>query len=232
MRVDKFLANSGIGSRKEVKKLIKEKRVRLGDEIIKDPGKEVKDSDLVYLDNVPISYKKYVYIVMNKRAGVVSAVEDNIYQTVVEELDDYLLSFKPFPVGRLDRDTTGLLILTNDGDFSHNCMHPKRGVKKTYLALVDRDLEEKDVVKFQKGIFLEEENIRTKEAKLEILEDRLARVTITEGKYHQVKRMFKACEKNVIELKRIKIGEYELPEDLKLGDYREVDRNSLDKIFE
>ncbi|MEB3428668.1 16S rRNA pseudouridine(516) synthase [Citroniella saccharovorans] len=169
---------------------------------------------------------------MNKRAGVVSAVEDNIYQTVVEELDDYLLSFKPFPVGRLDRDTTGLLILTNDGDFSHNCMHPKRGVKKTYLALVDRDLEEKDVVKFQKGIFLEEENIRTKEAKLEILEDRLARVTITEGKYHQVKRMFKACEKNVIELKRIKIGEYELPEDLKLGDYREVDRNSLDKIFE
>lgn len=231
MRVDKFLANSGIGSRKEVKKLIKEKRVRLGDEIIKDPGKEVKDSDLVYLDNVPISYKKYVYIVMNKRAGVVSAVEDNIYQTVVEELDDYLLSFKPFPVGRLDRDTTGLLILTNDGDFSHNCMHPKRGVK-TYLALVDRDLEEKDVVKFQKGIFLEEENIRTKEAKLEILEDRLARVTITEGKYHQVKRMFKACEKNVIELKRIKIGEYELPEDLKLGDYREVDRNSLDKIFE
>lgn len=88
------------------------------------------------------------------------------------------------------------------------------------------------MVKFQKGIFLEEENIRTKEAKLEILEDRLARVTITEGKYHQVKRMFKACEKNVIELKRIKIGEYELPEDLKLGDYREVDRNSLDKIFE
>lgn len=232
MRVDKFLANSGIGSRKEVKKLIKEKRVRLGDEIIKDPGKEVKESDLVYLDNVPISYKKYVYIVMNKRAGVVSAVEDNIYQTVVEELDDYLLSFKPFPVGRLDRDTTGLLILTNDGDFSHNCMHPKRGVKKTYLALVDRDLEEKDAIKFQKGIFLEEENIRTKEAKLEILEDRLARVTITEGKYHQVKRMFKACGKNVIELKRIKIGEYELPEDLKLGDYREVDRNSLDKIFE
>ena len=232
MRVDKFLANSGIGSRKEVKKLIKEKRVRLGDEIIKDPGKEVKDSDLVYLDNVPISYKKYVYIVMNKRAGVVSAVEDNIYQTVVEELDDYLLSFKPFPVGRLDRDTTGLLILTNDGDFSHKCMHPKRGVKKTYLALVDRDLEEKDAIKFQKGIFLEEENIRTKEAKLEILEDRLARVTITEGKYHQVKRMFKACGKNVIELKRIKIGEYELPEDLKLGDYREVDRNSLDKIFE
>lgn len=232
MRVDKFLANSGIGSRKEVKKLIKEKRVRLGDEIIKDPGREVKDSDLVYLDNVPISYKKYVYIVMNKRAGVVSAVEDNIYQTVVEELDDYLLSFKPFPVGRLDRDTTGLLILTNDGDFSHNCMHPKRGVKKTYLALVDRDLEEKDAIKFQKGIFLEEENIRTKEAKLEILEDRFARVTITEGKYHQVKRMFKACGKNVIELKRIKIGEYELPEDLKLGDYREVDRNSLDKIFE
>lgn len=232
MRVDKFLANSGIGSRKEVKKLIKEKRIRLGDEIIKDPGKEVKDSDLVYLDNVPISYKKYVYIVMNKRAGVVSAVEDNIYQTVVEELDDYLLSFKPFPVGRLDRDTTGLLILTNDGDFSHKCMHPKRGVKKTYLALVDRDLEEKDAIKFQKGIFLEEENIRTKEARLEILEDRLARVTITEGKYHQVKRMFKACGKNVIELKRIKIGEYELPEDLKLGDYREVDRNSLDKIFE
>ena len=232
MRVDKFLANSGIGSRKEVKKLIKEKRIRLGDEIIKDPGKEVKDSDLVYLDNVPISYKKYVYIVMNKRAGVVSAVEDNIYQTVVEELDDYLLSFKPFPVGRLDRDTTGLLILTNDGDFSHKCMHPKRGVKKTYLALVDRDLEEKDAIKFQKGIFLEEENIRTKEARLEILEDRLARVTITGGKYHQVKRMFKACGKNVIELKRIKIGEYELPEDLKLGDYREVDRNSLDKIFE
>lgn len=134
MRVDKFLANSGIGSRKEVKKLIKEKRVRLGDEIIKDPGKEVKDSDLVYLDNVPISYKKYVYIVMNKRAGVVSAVEDNIYQTVVEELDDYLLSFKPFPVGRLDRDTTGLLILTNDGDFSHNCMHPKRGVKNLFSS--------------------------------------------------------------------------------------------------
>ena len=236
MRLDKFLANSGIGTRKEVKEILKNKKISVNDAFVKDGKIQIdEEKDIVkYEDNI-IYYKPFVYIMMNKPAGVISATEDNHHKTVIDLLNDQYRTYDIFPVGRLDIDTEGLLLLTNDGILSHNLLSPKKHVDKKYYVKIANPLTEEDIKRLENGIKLEE-NFITKNAKVEIIcnnsknNEYLAYITISEGKFHQVKRMFKAVDNEVLYLKRVKMGNLLLDENLKLGEYRELATEELDSL--
>ena len=236
MRLDKFLANSGIGTRKEVKEILKNKKISVNDAFVKDGKIQIdEEKDIVkYEDNI-IYYKPFVYIMMNKPAGVISATEDNHHRTVIDLLNDEYRTYDIFPVGRLDIDTEGLLLLTNDGILSHNLLSPKKHVDKKYYVKIANPLTEEDIKTLENGIKLEE-NFITKNAKVEIIcnnienNEYLAYITISEGKFHQVKRMFKAVNNEVLYLKRVKMGNLLLDENLKLGEYRELTAEELDSL--
>jgi len=218
MRLDKFLANSGVGTRKEVKELLKKRLIKVNDE-----------------DEI-ISYKKFVYIMLNKPNGVISATEDKVHKTVIDLLGDEYRTFEIFPVGRLDIDTEGLLLLTNDGVLSHNLLSPNKHVDKKYYVELEKLLTETDIAKLENGVELKD--FTTKDAKVEIIEnseesDKIkVYITISEGKFHQVKRMFKAVGNEVKYLKRVKMGTLSLDENLKLGEYRELTEDELTKLKE
>lgn len=224
MRLDKMLANSGVGSRKDIKNMVKSG-------IITVNGKPVKKSDIhinentdkVCVNGVAVEYREFVYLMLNKPAGYVSATEDFKYPTVIDLVPGQYRHFDLFPVGRLDIDTEGLLILTNDGAYAHNVLSPKKHVYKTYYAQLDAPATEDDVKAFAEGITIEG-GYTCKEAELTLLdgEKPSALVRICEGKFHQVKLMFKAVGKTVTYLKRIKFGEFELPDDLPLGELTEI----------
>ncbi len=170
---------------------------------------------------------------MNKPAGVVSATEDNYDRTVVDLLKEEDRFYAPFPVGRLDKDTEGLLLLTNDGQLTHNLLSPKKHVDKLYYAEVEEEVTEEDVKAFQEGILLTNENYKTLPAKLEIIEagyPSKCLVTIKEGKFHQVKRMFNAVNNEVIYLKRISMGPIKLDDKLELGEYRHLTVEELELL--
>lgn len=225
MRIDKMLANLGYGSRKEVKKLLKEGAVTVNGRIVKD-GKEHVDpsTDTVTLFGDIVQYKEFIYLMMNKPPGVISATEDSYEQTVIDLLEPEDAVFSPFPVGRLDKDTEGLLLLTNDGQLAHRLLSPKKDVPKTYFAVIDQEVTEEDVAAFKKGVRLDDGYI-TKPAELKIIKSGIRsdiELTITEGKFHQVKRMFQAVGKRVIYLQRISMGPLQLDESLAVGEYREL----------
>ena len=236
MRLDKFLANSGIGTRKEVKEILKNKKISVNDAFVKDGKIQIdEEKDIVkYEDNI-IYYKPFVYIMMNKPAGVISATEDNHHKTVIDLLNDEYRTYDIFPVGRLDIDTEGLLLLTNDGILSHNLLSPKKHVDKKYYVKIANPLTEEDIKTLENGIKLEE-NFVTKKAKVKIIcnnsekNENLAYITISEGKFHQVKRMFKAVNNEVLYLKRVKMGSLLLDEKLKLGEYRELTEEELNNL--
>lgn len=233
MRIDKLLANQGFGSRKEVKKLLKEGHVTVNGEIIKD-GKTHIDpyNDEIYVFSEKIEYRKFIYLMMNKPSGYISATEDEWKETVLDLLDLDFLVYRPFPVGRLDKDTEGLLLLTNDGKLAHQLLSPKKEVPKTYFATVKGVVTEDDIKKFSKGVQLDDGYV-TKPGELKILKSGPfsdVEVTITEGKYHQVKRMFQAVNKRVVYLKRISMGLLELDESLELGSYRELTNEELELL--
>ena len=236
MRLDKFLANSGIGTRKEVKEILKNKKISVNDAFVKDGKIQIdEEKDIVkYEDNI-IYYKPFVYIMMNKPAGVISATEDNHHRTVIDLLNDEYRTYDIFPVGRLDIDTEGLLLLTNDGILSHNLLSPKKHVDKKYYVKIANPLTEEDIKTLENGIKLEE-NFVTKKAKVKIIcnnsekNENLAYITISEGKFHQVKRMFKAVNNEVLYLKRVKMGSLSLDEKLKLGEYRELTEEELNNL--
>ena len=236
MRLDKFLANSGIGTRKEVKEILKNKKISVNDAFVKDGKIQIdEEKDIVkYEDNI-IYYKPFVYIMMNKPAGVISATEDNHHRTVIDLLNDEYRTYDIFPVGRLDIDTEGLLLLTNDGMLSHNLLSPKKHVDKKYYVKIANPLTEEDIKTLENGIKLEE-NFITKNAKVEIIcnnienNEYLAYITISEGKFNQVKRMFKDVNNEVLYLKRVKMGNLLLDENLKLGEYRELTAEELDSL--
>ncbi|MCM3714965.1 rRNA pseudouridine synthase [Alkalihalobacillus oceani] len=234
MRIDKLLANMGYGSRKDVKKLLKTGSVRIDGEIVKDGKVHVNpDRQEVTVAGDVVEYKPFIYFMMNKPKGVISATEDGQHKTVIDLLQPDDVFYDPFPVGRLDKDTEGLLLLTNDGQFSHALMSPKRHVEKTYLAEVEGEVTEADVGCFHKGVELEDGYV-TKPAHLVILErGNLSKValTITEGKYHQVKRMFAAVGKRVTALERIAIGPLKLDQQLKRGAYRELTEAEYDQLI-
>ena len=230
MRLDKFLANSGVGSRSEVKRLIKDKRVKVNNEVIKSDSFDVDENkDKVFFDDLEVKYKKFYYILLNKPQGYVSAVIDNVYPPVLDLLPEYRFA-NLFPVGRLDVDTTGALLLTNNGDLAHKLLSPKYHVDKTYAVEVDKKLDIKLVEAFKKGVELDGE--LTLPADLLIINDKNAELTIHQGKFHQVKRMFKKFGYEVTKLSR-KSFAFLTVDDLEVGQYRELtleEENKLEKI--
>lgn len=235
MRIDKMLANLGYGSRKDVKKLLKDGVVKVNDKLVKDAKEHVNpEEDVVTLFGEVVEYKEFIYLMMNKPPGVVSATEDHYERTVVDLLEMEDAIFSPFPVGRLDKDTEGLLLLTNDGQLSHRLLSPKKHVPKTYFAVIDQEVSEEDVTAFKKGVMLDDGYV-TKPGELTILKTGLRsdiELTITEGKFHQVKRMFEAVGKKVLYLKRISMGPLELDETLELGEYRELTEQEIKSLLE
>lgn len=232
MRLDKYLCEMNIGSRSQVKQFIRKGCVTVNDQIVKKPEVHIdENNDNVTVNGKAISYKKYQYYMLNKPAGVVTAVRDTKDKTVMD-LFDKSISKGLFPVGRLDKDTEGLLIITNDGELSHRLTSPSKHVEKTYFVRVDGTVTNEHITLFEKGVNIGGKHM-TKPAVLEILNsDNISEVllTITEGRFHQVKRMFHAVGMNVIYLKRISMGEIELDSNLKLGDYRELTKSEVTKI--
>lgn len=225
LRIDKLLANMGYGTRKEVKKLLKAGVVKVDGMTVKDAKAHVNPKEqVVTVWGEEVEYKPFIYLMMNKPKGVISATEDAVEETVVDLLEEEDCIFNPFPVGRLDKDTEGLLLLTNDGQLAHQLLSPKKHVPKTYEAIIDGEVTEDDVAAFRRGVVLDD-GYETKPAELVIIRSGLrsdVRITITEGKFHQIKRMFQAVGKRVIYLKRIQMGPIPLDETLEPGEYREL----------
>jgi 16S rRNA pseudouridine516 synthase len=228
-----MLANLGYGSRKEVKQLLKSGAVKIDDVVVKDPKQHVDtNKQTVTLNGEVIEYKEFIYLMMNKPQGVLSATEDSAQDTVIDllELEDQV--FEPFPVGRLDKDTEGLLLITNDGQLAHKLLSPKKHVPKTYFAVIDQEVTDEDVKAFAEGVTLDD-GYETKPGELKILKSGIhsdIELTITEGKFHQVKRMFEAVGKKVVYLKRISMGPLPLDETLELGEYRELTDDEIEML--
>ena len=232
MRLDKYLANSGIGSRSEVKAFIKSKLVKVNGEVTRSESMSVEPGkDVVLFRDLEVVYKEFYYFLLNKPTGYVSAVVDNVYPSVMDLLPEYSY-LDLFPVGRLDVDTTGVLLLTNDGALAHKLISPKYEVNKTYAVEVDKDIPQSLVKAFKEGIMLGEE--KTLPGELRLLGARTCELTIHEGKFHQVKRMFKAFDLNVVKLDRKEFA-FLNHKDLELGEYRELtleEENALKKIVQ
>lgn len=234
LRIDKFLSNIGIGSRKQIKQDAKKGHIKINDEVVKDSSKIVDtDTDQVKYKNEIVKYVQYIYLMMNKPRGVVSATEDNFDKTVIDLLSGDDKIYNPFPVGRLDKDTEGLLLITNDGQLAHDLLSPRKHVDKTYYAEVEEEITEKDVKAFAEGVILTNENYKTLPAKLQIIESgypSFCYVTIKEGKFHQVKRMFNAVNNEVIYLKRLSMGSLKLDEGLQSGEYRHLTDDEVEQL--
>lgn len=230
MRLDKLLSASGYGTRKEVKILIKKEEVLVDHQRVKDPGFPVDPlvSD-VHVKGEKLNYKEFYYFMLNKPQGLITATRDGSHDTVMDLFPDNTAHLNLFPVGRLDKDTQGLLLITNDGKWAHNLTSPHKRVPKTYWARIRGRVDEEDITLFRQGIPLEE-NFTTLPAELVILESAefsQVLVTLYEGKYHQVKRMFLYTGKEVLDLKRIRMAGLNLDENLEPGQYRELTEDEL-----
>lgn len=233
MRLDKFIGHTTSLSRAEAKKSIK-KGVLVNGRIVKTPDFKIDEfKDEVIVNEEKLIYQKYIYIMMNKPKDIISATEDNKIKTVVDILDEQERIFKPFLVGRLDKDTEGLMLLTNDGDLAHKLTSPKKDIVKKYYVEVFGTIEDMHITYFKKGVILDD-GYKCKSAILDILTSNetgsKAYIYITEGKFHQVKRMMKSIGCEVTYLKRLSIGELVLDENLKLGEYRYLTNQELKKL--
>ncbi len=231
IRIDKLLSNHNLATRSEAKKYIKQGLVTIDGIPVKKAEDKVDPNKVtVCFKGVPIVHKEQIYLMLNKPADVVTATKDNLHRTVLDLIPN--CTSDVFPVGRLDKDTTGLLLLTNDGDFSHRLMSPKKHVAKTYEAVLQKPVNPEEVILFAKGLDYGEEE-PAKPAKLEIISNEepfKVRLTITEGKFHQVKRMFHAVGNEVLALNRVSIGNLMLDSDLKQGDYRELTLEEVESL--
>ncbi|NLK95952.1 MAG: rRNA pseudouridine synthase [Clostridiales bacterium] len=233
-RLDKIISNLGYGSRKEIKQVARKGLILVDGKIIKDSSTLVDpEKSIITVNGEEIFYRKNIYLIMNKPSGVVSATTDNVSETVIDLLEFEHQVFEPFPIGRLDKDTVGLLFLTNDGDLNHRLISPKFHVNKVYYAKIDKEVNDSDINAFKNGITLDD-GYKCKEGILEILssskEGSEVKVTISEGKYHQVKRMFEALDKKVTYLKRIEFGGIPLDPELEEGEYRELTEEELNQL--
>lgn len=238
MRIDKLLCELNIGSRSEVKSLLRKGLITVNGEIITQPDTKVDEKSVVIAyKGTEYRYRPFVYYMMNKPAGVVSATQDSVSNTVLDVLTDNLkesygddLSGIPirdiFPVGRLDKDTVGLLILTNDGQLSHNLLSPKKHVEKRYFVKTDHPISQEKANALMHGVAISEHEI-TREAIVELLAEKECVIAITEGKFHQVKRMFQAVGLKVVYLKRISMGNLTLDETLPEGKVRELTQEEV-----
>ncbi|MBO5153703.1 MAG: rRNA pseudouridine synthase [Eubacterium sp.] len=232
IRLDKYLADMQIGTRSEVKKLIRAGKVQVGGHVCKNADEKFDPEQTeVMVDHVLVGYAAYEYFMLNKPKGCVSATEDNRYPTVL----DYISQHKRkdlFPVGRLDLDTEGLLLITNDGALAHELLSPAKHIPKTYEAKIDGIVTQADVELFAQGMDIGEKKF-TKPAKLVILKANVishVQITIYEGKFHQIKRMFEAIDKPVLELKRISMGALALDEQLEPGEYRPLTEEEIEYL--
>ena len=237
MRLDKFLVACAVGSRTEVKNFLKTGRVTVNGKKEKSAKLQInEETDEIRFDGEKLEYEEFVYYMMNKPQGVISATEDTKHKTVLDLLDDYARAKEVFPVGRLDIDTHGLLLLTNDGKLAHALLSPKRHVDKTYLAQVNGIMTDEDIETFAQGIPLKD--FTCQPAKLALVSvdtekhQSLVRVTIAEGKFHQVKRMVAYCGKEVVDLQRLTMGTLTLDEDLKRGEWRRLSKEELEGLLE
>ena len=234
-RIDKVLANLGHGSRKEIKKLCKDGEVKIDGVVMKDSSEKFDPvNSVINVRGEDVTYRENVYLMMNKPQGVVSATNDNLHETVIDLIDDEFKAFDPFPVGRLDRDTEGLMLISNDGKLSHKVLSPKKKVNKTYYAEVEGIVTDADIKAFKQGVYIDDD-YKTRPAELEIIESgdiSKIELTIVEGKFHQVKRMFLAVDKEVVYLKRIRMGTLLLDHSLELGEYRELTEQELSELME
>ncbi len=226
VRLDKFLCERKAGTRSRVKKELKQGLVKVNGETVTEPDRKVDvEKDCVVYKGQTLRYRKYVYYMLNKPAGVVSATRDNTCPTVTDLLKDTGFTGL-FPVGRLDKDTVGLLLMTNDGGLAHRLLSPGKHVDKVYEAELEDELSEEAVKKLESGVDIGEDRL-TLPAKVELLGEKRIRLTITEGKFHQVKRMLRAVGNEVVSLRRSAMGGLVLDESLRPGEYRELSEEEI-----
>ena len=235
MRLDKCLADCGLGTRSEVKSLLKAKRITVNGKVVNNGKVQVNpETDEILFDGEKIQYEEFVYIMMNKPKGVVSATEDNLHKTVLDLIDPLYFKKGVFPVGRLDIDTHGLLLLTNDGELAHRLLSPKKHVTKIYQARVEGVMTDEDAAAFEKGIVLSD-GTECMPARLDILsttqDESIVQIHLKEGKFHQVKRMVKACGKTVVDLQRLTMGPLKFDESLALGESRPLTEEELESLM-
>lgn len=229
-RLDKVISNYTNYTRSDAKRLVKEKRIKVNNEVIfKSDVKIDLAKDKICIDDVFIEIKEKIYLALNKPKGYITATEDKIAKTVLDLISEEYRIRNIFPVGRLDKDTTGLIILTNDGEFAHNITSPNKNKSKVYIATLDIPITPDMKIGFENGIELSDG--KCKPAKLEKISENIAKVTITEGRYHQIKRMFGCFGAKVIELKRVQIGNFVLPEDLREGEFKELTYDEVQEII-
>ncbi|WP_297888730.1 pseudouridine synthase [Sulfurihydrogenibium sp.] len=236
IRLDRFLANQGFGSRSEVQKLIKKGFVKVNDQEVKNPAVHIDPSkDKITVEDQEVDYQENFYFMLNKPSGYLTATYDENLPTVLELLSDQSIADKLFPVGRLDLDTEGLLILTTDGQLAHRLAHPKWNVEKEYFAIVKGDVSSINFSVYEKkGIYLKKDKYQTKPFKVKVLfhstDQSEIFITVLEGKYHIVKRIMEELGHPVEYLRRIRMGTLSLDEDLKVGDYRPLTKEEVEKL--
>ena len=230
-RLDKIIASMTNYSRKEVKELICQKRITINEEIATKSDIKINPENVrITIDNKEIKIKKYVYLILNKPKGYISATEDKSMPTILELVPEEYKHRDLFPAGRLDKDTTGMMIITDDGTFAHNILSPKKHIKKLYNVKIDLPMTKEMTTQFKSGVSLNDGIC--KPANLDITGTYTGVVTLTEGRYHQIKRMFGCFKSKVIELHRIGMGNLMLPENLKEGQCRELTEEELKKLKE
>ena len=235
MRINKYIAHAGVASRRKAEELIKQGLVTVNGQVVRELATTIKSGDKVEVEGQPIYNEEKVYYLLNKPKGVISATEDDHHQTVLDLLDDTARRKEVFPVGRLDIDTHGLLLLTNNGKLAHAMLSPKKHVSKNYRAQVAGIMDEADVARFEEGIALKD--FTTLPARLQILEVNEANdssyveIEIAEGKFHQVKRMVAACGKEVVDLQRLTMGTLVLDENMQRGEWRRLTKEELEVLL-
>ncbi len=230
-RLDKFISNQLIIPRSVVRTGIRRGKATVNGEVVRDFGFIIDATDAcVTYEGKTVEFKRHIYIIMNKPKGVISAAEDKKVKTVIDLVPDHLRRTGIFPVGRLDKDTTGLLLITDDGVFAHNCISPKKHISKAYIAELDGDINDAMIEVFKAGIILVSGE-KCAPAILEKISEKTARIVLSEGKYHQVKRMFGTVGLGVNNLHRESIGGLFLPHDLQFGECVEIDKNQLETLI-
>lgn len=230
-RIDKIIASQGKYSRSEVKKMLSQDRIKVNEKIVKKAEEKVDiENSIISIDNINLNFKKNLYLILNKPKGYISATEDRNQKTVLELVPDEYKRKGLFPAGRLDKDTTGMMIITDDGGFAHDILSPKKHIAKTYRVTIDIEITEKMKREFEKGIVLKDHVCCP--AIIRVENENTALITITEGKYHQIKRMFGCFGAKVVELHRIRMGNLDLPFDLKQGECRELTIEEIELLKE
>lgn len=235
MRLDKFLVENGLGSRSQVKELLKKGLVLVNGRAEKSPKTQINETaDEIVVSGQKLTYEKFVYYLLNKPKGYISATEDERHKTVLDLLDETARQKEIFPVGRLDIDTHGLLLLTNNGKLAHAMLSPKKHVEKIYRAQVAGLMNQADVERFAEGIELKDFTCQPAQLKiLEVDEEKeisLVEISLAEGKFHQVKRMVVACGKEVTDLQRLTMGPLQLDPELALGEWRRLTEEELKSL--